>query len=221
MIDFQTAALIVAHPDDEIIWFSSILGRVKRVFICFMEIQTASARFANEGRLKVMEHYPLDHVEFLKLREADVYLKGDWKRPQLGDYGMALATRCPEYESNFSMLCELLAPRIGAFKHIFTSSPWGEYGHEEHVQLNRVIRHLKKICNFDYDVWFPACGGARSEKLRREAIKSSGSQRVSYPTDAVLIKMITGLYQYFHCWTWDYSFKFPARDTFMKDEGEA
>jgi len=29
------AILIVAHPDDEVLWFSSLLCRVEKVVICF------------------------------------------------------------------------------------------------------------------------------------------------------------------------------------------
>jgi len=30
------ACIVAAHPDDEVLWFSSVVTRVEKVFICFM-----------------------------------------------------------------------------------------------------------------------------------------------------------------------------------------
>ena len=34
--------LVVAHPDDEVLWFSSILDKVDRIIICFLECESNS-----------------------------------------------------------------------------------------------------------------------------------------------------------------------------------
>jgi LmbE family N-acetylglucosaminyl deacetylase len=34
---FAASALVVAHPDDEALWFSSVLAEVSRVICCFEE----------------------------------------------------------------------------------------------------------------------------------------------------------------------------------------
>ena len=37
MIDFKNSVLVVAHPDDEILWFSSIIKDVDKIIIVFNE----------------------------------------------------------------------------------------------------------------------------------------------------------------------------------------
>ena len=39
MVQVQDAVMVVAHPDDEILWFSSILNQCKSVLVCFVSIR--------------------------------------------------------------------------------------------------------------------------------------------------------------------------------------
>jgi len=34
----DSSILVVAHPDDEVLWFSSVLERVQETIICFLEV---------------------------------------------------------------------------------------------------------------------------------------------------------------------------------------
>ena len=35
----SNAALVVAHPDDEALWFSSVLTRVDKIVICYQDLE--------------------------------------------------------------------------------------------------------------------------------------------------------------------------------------
>ena len=48
--------LIVAHPDDEVLFFSSILKNVDKIIVCFGR---SSDQVITKGRELLQEHYPL------------------------------------------------------------------------------------------------------------------------------------------------------------------
>ena len=58
------STLIVAHPDDEILFFASILSSVKQIIVCFglspnqaEDISLFSS--LNAGRMELMKNFPL------------------------------------------------------------------------------------------------------------------------------------------------------------------
>ncbi len=40
---------------------------------------------------------------------------------------------------NFHRLRDMLRPELEGLDAVVTHNPWGEYGHEEHIQVFRVI----------------------------------------------------------------------------------
>ena len=96
----KRSCLVVAHPDDEILWFSSILAHVDRVIICYL----ANAAYPGRGlaRRRVLDQYPLDHVECLGW---DVPLTGqmcDWNKPLETEFGLQLPSIARgRYEHSF------------------------------------------------------------------------------------------------------------------------
>jgi hypothetical protein len=62
--DLAQAAIVVAHPDDQILWFSSLVTKVARIIMCYGTISASSERATN--RKNAVKHYPRD-VEFLDL----------------------------------------------------------------------------------------------------------------------------------------------------------
>ena len=68
--------IIVAHPDDEILFFSSLLNTVDKIVVCFgpSKNQTLS-----KGREKLKSQYPLSSVQWLNIHQSDTYLSPyDW-----------------------------------------------------------------------------------------------------------------------------------------------
>ena len=57
---FEKSILVVSHPDDENLWFSSILSKVDKFILCFLPVE--SEPVWNEVRRKTQSAYPLDNV---------------------------------------------------------------------------------------------------------------------------------------------------------------
>ena len=74
--------LVVAHPDDEVLFFSSIIEKVDAVIVCF---GPSSNQKVTDGRRLLQNRYPLQHIEWLNIQESDVYLSANWNRPRLTD----------------------------------------------------------------------------------------------------------------------------------------
>jgi len=105
--------LIVAHPDDEIIWFNP--EGFDRIIIAFCAIPDKPS--AEEARTKAILDHPLnDRIEFLKLTQSTY-----WRNE----------TRLDQHRNNFAQLEERLARylRNSRVTEIFTHNALGEYGH--------------------------------------------------------------------------------------------
>ena len=75
-------AIVVAHPDDEILFASSILEKASHVFICFSDIpfEREIHSTITKGRRNIQKKYPLTNVTFLDIAQASNKdaLKIDW-----------------------------------------------------------------------------------------------------------------------------------------------
>lgn len=115
---FDRSCLVVAHPDDEVLWFSSILAHVDLVIICYMDNPTYPNRGA--ARRRVRDRYPLDNTVFLGLPVPD----------EDGYPAVDLLATLREWTQEFD--------------NVFTHNLWGEYGHPAHVIMHKTVRALGK-----------------------------------------------------------------------------
>lgn len=200
-VPFSGGLLVVAHPDDECLWFSSVLGRVDGTVIC---LQGSSLRpglgTARRASLSIL---PLPGVVSLELDQADSFGGADWGKPQLNEYGIALPNRPgaqERYRQNFHELKNRLRPLLAGHRHVFTHSPWGEYGHEEHIQIHRVVQALQQELSFH--LWYPVYGSRKTLPLMRRQRLGPDAQLLNLKTDRALANRLKGIYQVNQCWTW-------------------
>ncbi len=216
VIDFGKAILVVAHPDDEILWFSSIVGDVAKVLISFLALESDSV--LTHGRKKALADYPLAHISCLRIKESNVFNDENWREPRVTDYGLLVKgdQNCTlKYKDNYTTLHQILKKELVGYDHVFTHNPWGEYGHEDHVQLFRVIKTLKKDLKFN--LWYPGYVSNKSEKLFSYLPPSVFSAYESHNTQPELARKIKALYEKNGCWTWYADWQWPAKDYFIKD----
>ena len=88
MSRFASSALVVAHPDDEVPWFSSVVGKVERVIICYEEC--AELPELADGRRAARQAYPLATATWLRRAEPCSLRRVDWRSPIRTAHGMAL-----------------------------------------------------------------------------------------------------------------------------------
>ena len=194
-------AVVVAHPDDELIWFSSVIRDARRVVVCYGDVPGHPDMGGR--RRRVMADYPLDNMVFLDLPEGGFHNRSDWKNPEITPYGASLAADVDRerYQRNFHQLCTRFEPLLSDVNCIFTHSPWGEYGHEDHVQIFQAVSKLlnsrpgKRIC-------VPAWYTSNSAKLYARCTERYDLKDFAMPTSDELVVEIKSLYVANKCWTW-------------------
>jgi LmbE family N-acetylglucosaminyl deacetylase len=217
----DNSALVVAHPDDEILWFSSIVKNVDRIVFCFSEVNGNSA--LSEGRKCVLRDFPHKQVSTLDIKEGDVFNLAEWKHPQPSLDGLEF--RCTErassrkavYAQNYSELCERLRQVLKGYRNVITHNPWGEYGHEEHVQVYRAVKDAQAQLGFD--VWVSNYCSNRSFRLMESYVSGFRSDYVTVPVDKEFAAEVRDLYQRHGCWTWYADFEWFNEESFIRDKG--
>ena len=216
---FHKAALVVAHPDDEALWFSSILERIDEIVICFMDV--VSRPDWSEGRRRCSASYPFQKATFLGLQESEVFRGADWLTPVLTHYGLEVSKKknsspgfsAKRYLNNYEELRQQLSMRLRNRRNVFTHNPWGDYGNEEHVQVFRAIQDLQR--EFGFKLWFSNYCSSKSYNLMLRYVSGFDSNYVTVETDRELGKSLMQLYQRNKCWTWYDDFAWFTHECFM------
>jgi hypothetical protein len=198
---FDSSALIVAHPDDEVIFFSSILNKVDKIIISYLKCP--SQPLWTKGRQKSLEQYPLINTTCIGLDESETFHGIDWRNPEITDYGLKISKKNISdtiYKKNFSYLTRYFIDKLAGCKNVFTHNPWGEYGHNEHVQLYRILNKLKKEMSFN--LWYSNYCSNKSFELALNYISGFDSDYVTLKTNDELADKIKNIYQENNCWTW-------------------
>jgi LmbE family N-acetylglucosaminyl deacetylase len=208
---------VVAHPDDEILWFSSIISQVSEVIVCFLA--QPSHPKVTEGRRAVLANYALTTVSTLGIEEADVYDRGRWPDAEPSPIGVELGgtgshTANRRYRENFTRLTEELGRRLAGFDTVFTHNPWGEYGHEEHVQVYRAVRSVQTRLGFA--LWCSAYTGSRSHGLMARCLDGVGIESITLDTDIPFARDVAARYKEHGAWTWFDDYAWPARESFLR-----
>ena len=211
----KNSVIVAAHPDDEILWMSSILTQVEEIIVCFSEYPPIPV--LGEGRKRVFSQYPLRNLTSLDIRESGSYDLADWQSPQINSFGLELkgdSTVISQYRKNFQCLYDLLRPRLEGVEAVFTHNPWGEYGHEDHVQVHRAVRLLQEEMGFE--IWFSNYFGERSLPLLKESLGTISGEIITYSTNKDLASEIMELYVKNRCWTWPQAYQWPDTESFFR-----
>jgi LmbE family N-acetylglucosaminyl deacetylase len=216
------AALVVAHPDDEILWFSSVFMAVKRIFVCYLDVPGQSAWTA--GRRAVAADYPMDNVTFLGLTESVAIYGADWRNPVVVEEGLEVRKRdgtmaafdAELYRNNYGRLHALLENHLIDYSTVITHNPWGEYGHEEHVQVYRAVSSLSRTMGFE--VWFSNYCSNRSYRLMLKSLSGFRSNVETFSTQPEAASPIETLYRSKDCWTWSFDdYRYFPQECFIPD----
>jgi hypothetical protein len=208
--------LVCAHPDDEILWFSSILERVDQVLLCYLHCN--SKPHWSIGRQESLSAHPVTTISCLGLKESEVFNGADWSEPEITYYGVAVSRKGkPEtaYVKNYHILKDQLKPILIGHQNVFTHNPWGEYGNEEHVQIYRVIKELQREIGFT--LWSSNYCSNRSLNLALKYINGFNSNYVTLQTNKELATLAKALYERNNCWTWFTDWEWFNEESFVED----
>jgi len=213
-INFENSIIVSAHPDDEILWFSSIVKRVDKILLCYLDCKSNLSW--SEGRRKSLSEYPMKNISCLGIAESEVFHAVNWYNPAATKFGMKISSRkiAINYRINYYKLKKRLKKRLTGYRNVFTHNPWGEYGNEEHVQVYRVIRELQKTLKFN--LWFSNYCSNKSTSLMIKYISIFNPKYVTLKTDKTLSEKIKALYQKNGCWTWYEDWQCLDEETFIR-----
>jgi LmbE family N-acetylglucosaminyl deacetylase len=215
------SALVVAHPDDEVLWFSSIVGRVARIVVCYEHC--AELPELGAARRRTAEAYPLATALWLRHAEPCTIGRVDWKHPVTTEYGIALngpkadLDSDQRYRNSFAALGTALEVALSEFDSVFTHNPWGEYGHADHVQVSRAVRSLQAVRGFS--LLYSSYVAPRSMPYAAEFLPRLVADRVE-TTDTELFARIRSVYGKHGAWTWDIGYEPPANEAFLVEASE-
>lgn len=209
-------ALVVAHPDDEILWFSSVLRRVQASIVCFLDYPKQPD--LKLGRLRTFEAYPIPGISCLELDECGSFNLADWEQPEPTHYGLRLVKNAiteERYRHNFDRLVQRLGDALEGAKGVITHNPWGEYGHEDHVQVYAAVRHLQQSMGFR--VFYTSYASNRSLPLLLDHFRGFGTDYCRMETDVQTAEEIAAIYKANDCWTWYLDHKWFDEEFFVED----
>jgi LmbE family N-acetylglucosaminyl deacetylase len=217
--------VVVAHPDDEVLWLGPVLPNAAKVVAAFSVASENPA--LTEGREAVRRSYPFHNFEFLGLQNAKVYGQSDFLNRVPVEYGVTLMRSCPaeraeRYRSNYRALMAAIDPYLGPRTDVYTHNPWGEYGHEEHIQVNHAVVALAQ--RHGCSVW--AWNGLSSRDLisqdvwlRAHFYPDDDLESVpcaEFVVDLDRYREIRTLYQHHDAWTWHDDYLPPNPSGFLQ-----
>jgi LmbE family N-acetylglucosaminyl deacetylase len=197
------AVLVVAHPDDEVLWFSGVLAQVQRIIICFGPYPPQPS--LGLARQRVRERHPLTNITWLDLTEPASLLAADWRHAVPGPEGLRLSRWSAarrRYRGAYQQVEQALSRELAPYQNIITHNPWGEYGHEDHVLVHRAAVNVARGRN--QRVWYSNYCSLRSISLAEQSTGGlRGTRGVVRPTDLTLMEKIKEIYLDEMCWTWE------------------
>lgn len=211
---FEDSAIVAAHPDDEVLWFSSVLAEVDQVILCYIGADAQPAW--SSGRRKSITDYPLPNVSALDLRESGAFLAVDWRNVTETEYGLAITEgglSDARYRENYERLLDKLGNSLTGMKNVFTHNPWGEYGHVEHVQVYRAVRTLQSKLGFN--LWFSTYFSKETMSLMDRSRVLLEGDKITLSTNKTLARRIADLYKANNCWTWYDDYEWCDAETFV------
>ncbi|MEL6745971.1 MAG: hypothetical protein AAFO68_10990 [Pseudomonadota bacterium] len=232
----ENSILIAAHPDDELLWFGSILKDVNEVLLVFEDYWPDPK--IGPARANALAQFPRPNVGSLKIPEAAVYGLADWGNPVLDDFGLAFGANvvardakqsalrllgksaAPEegiraaYENNAAAMEQAFRSKLKRGQNVFTHNPWGEYGHEDHVQVFRVLDQLRDEIGFT--LWMSNYVTERSLPLALRYFGHKPDRVIQRSVDAEFAEQVADVYRQTNTWTWAHDWRWFETEHFME-----
>lgn len=207
----RQTAVVVAHPDDEALWFSAVVAAADRIVFCFGDLFGRPRMSA--ARRKAVSALMAPKIVDLAMAESGAGFSVDWKNPQRTPFGIAIRDEAgrARYEANYARLVELLRGALAGFDDVYTHNPWGEYGHADHIQVHRAVTALQ--AELGYTIWVTNYVGAASWPLARQLkLEPFWTRSRILEPDVETAQRLMRVYQSNGAWTWARAHRWPKRE---------
>jgi len=185
--------LIVAHLDDEILWFNP--QDFEKIIVC-CNIRRIDKTEKNEGIYKAWQEHPL---------QSKIIMLGF----SSGKYWLE-KTAMEEFllRMNQWNLGKLLKEYIMEADEVYTHNAWGEYGHSDHIMVHEVVGGLCQV--FEKPVWFfngieKHNNYEKARDIRHEKI------------DLEFFRKVKNIYLKNDCWTWKREYEPASEQQYFRE----
>jgi LmbE family N-acetylglucosaminyl deacetylase len=207
----MTKAVVVAHPDDETLWLSSVVASADRVVFGFGAVVGKPDR--SKARRRAVAALPLSTIINLEIPESGVDWKSHQAHPELTPSGVSIsdASVRARYESNYPKLLDGLRASLSGCQDVYTHNPWGEYGHPEHIQVYTAVKELQG--QLGYTVWFSNYVSASNWVfVKGLAEHLSWARRAVTSPDMATARTLMRIYRHHRAWTWTSTHRWPKHE---------
>jgi LmbE family N-acetylglucosaminyl deacetylase len=208
-VDLSKAVIVVAHPDDELLWFAGALPHVRRTVMCYGDNPLVPNR--GENRRWLVNSYPSIDIEFLDIQEPRT-------RPMRAGPGIPVADAIfaapSEDECRLILSRKLKGVLEGGADTILTHNPWGESGHKDHTRVNFVVNSLAQ--EMDIPVYVSSYAGLRTFPRCEGFLKQGVLDFFESPIRMDFVREIHAHYLEHACWTWNKNWNWPERDIYLR-----
>ena len=199
--------VVVAHPDDEILWASSICEKASKVIICFSEDEDSEK--TSKGRKNFSKNAP-ENFYFLNIKEPT-------QKGVTFIQNKSHILNCASDLSFKKVKKDLL--KLIDCPNVYTHNYWGEYGHPQHIAIHLAVRSIckeKKIKCKIFSYFNFRTFGLRNYYLRKNHVileRKKVSKKLFYSLKNQYIKS--------NCWTFPSSYSPPNYEYFYEiDQGK-
>ncbi|MBM4221588.1 MAG: hypothetical protein FJ170_06560 [Gammaproteobacteria bacterium] len=180
--------LVVAHPDDEVIWFNpEVFDRI----IVFSAVHDRPGQEPARS-MAIREHPLADRIECLQLTQSAY-----WR----------FETQLQHHRNNFLQLEKMLVNFAQQFQvtEVFTHNALGEYGHFDHILVHDLVKAV-----FAYRTGIPVWALPIPNAPWGTRVRSARFIDTNYE----LFNAIRDVYLKHGVWTFDTSYQPPARQEY-------
>jgi len=178
----KITTLIIAHPDDEVIFGFGIIKQVKRIICCVSDSNSNFPKCSSWHRSWMYRQRALEEVG--KLLGVEIINL---------NYNSMFATMPKE---EIIKLSNTINNLIKDEEIVFTHNSWGEYGHPDHILVHNIIKQTGKTIltsNIMLDNNFTG--------FKKYQISDPENYQI-VTNDIELYLKCKMIYTKYKCWTW-------------------
>lgn len=169
--------MLIAHPDDEVIFGWPVLKEAKKIICCANDYHDRTKRWEYSARKEA-------------LMEIGAFVDAEVVSPDRNCDFHKLSGLNGELNDFIFSIYELLKDE----RAIFTHNPWGEYGHLDHILAYTIAKNSGKTLIVTDIVqntgWYPVFGWEYGNSVKQCEV------------DKVFYEKCKAIYVKHNCWTW-------------------
>ena len=111
--------IVMAHPDDEVIFGWPVLKETNKILICSSDLDNPKRMWCKNRKIALMEVCSELGIKYECLNYNSEFY------------------RLPTRDETLKRMANDIQRRVG--DKVFTHNPWGEYGHIDHIIINQIV----------------------------------------------------------------------------------